>query len=302
MVRIKSAFVVAVLLVAAALAACSSRDAGGGDVAAPDVADIYDAASAGDGGGAALPGDDANPVSGGGPLTREDFNFYGGPGVIDADADGDYGGLALQEGWSTARGFALGCTIAEFAQLYDGLPCVITVVSDQSGTEYYPDAEITGFVAEISEENCNFVNFVFVHDGYALSFDYTTHNNEFEVSAWGLRENGRFQAFSLLSGICQYRLLGPYPQTWPAVGHLPWADGSVDEIEYLNQRNDLLDEDEQVFMFENSDVYLESYGLPMELGEQRAYLSSLSGDDVDMFDRIGLKIWGWVQSNLPARG
>jgi hypothetical protein len=232
-----------------------------------------------------------------GPLAREDFNFHDGSKMIDADDEEIYGGTVLSEGLSTARGFKYGDDLQKFAQLYDGLPCIITVTSAESEVTYYPDSEITGVVTDITEENCISVNFLFIFNGYTLSFDYATNNKKFEVTAHSVQDNSRFQAFSLIISIAQYRQFGPYPDIWPYTGHLPWAE-VVDEIGYLNARDDILNEEEQVFVFEHGEKYMENYSIPPVLEEQREYLTSLTESEKNTFDGLGLKIWDLVQTNL----
>ena len=230
-------------------------------------------------------------------MVREDFDFYSGQQSISADDDGVFGGHVLPEGWSTARGFGHGDGLREFARIYEGLFSLITVTGADSETETYPDAYITENVNGISEENCKAVSFVFADGGYTLTFDYTTLTKSFVVTARAPGDNARLQAFGFLNSACQYLLFGSYPELWPSTGHLPWADKGVDEMEYLNDRNETMDQDERVFMYEKAEAYLEEYGIPMVPEEQRAFLSSLSDSDRDMFEACGLKIWGWVQAN-----
>jgi len=279
----KITIIMAVLLIAIIMSACSLWPAGkDGDL------------RGGGSNGNSISGETALPdISG--ALAREDFNFYGGSNIMDADEERVYGGMPLLEGWSTARGFKHGDDLQKFALLYYGFPSIITVTSVEHETAYYPSAVISETVTEISDENCSSVSFVFVLDGYTLTFDYLAVEKEFQVTARSLKENGRLQAFDFLRSVCQYHLFGSYPTVWPDVGHLPWAD-DVDEMEYLNARNDLLIETERVFMYEIGEAYLESYGIPPLLNEQQDFLASLSESDLEIFDSAGQKMWNWVQT------
>jgi hypothetical protein len=236
------------------------------------------------------------PVVTSGPLVREDFNFYDGSKILNSDDDSIYGGQTLTEGYSTARGFKYGGDLQVFADLYDGLPALVTTTDTGSKIISFADTKIAGRVNEITETNYKSVSFVFLNDGYTLTFDYSSLDIGLFVTARSPKENGRFQAFDLIDSICEYLMFGPYPETWMVVGHWPWA-GDDDEIVYLNQRNDLLDMDEQTFIRDKALEYMEIYGVPLELDDERSFLSSLSDSDKDIFDAIGLKIWNWVQTN-----
>ena len=287
MTSTKSALIAVILLIATLMSACSAKRTDEGN----------NKDNSGISGKDALSGDAAGIIASGAPLAREDFNFYRGSSIINADDDSVYGGVMLTEGWSTARGFKYGDDLQKFSQVYNGIPSIITVTGIESDVAYYPNAEINEIVADISAENCSEVNFVIIREGYTLIFDYIPQSKEFTVTTRSLTDNYRDQAFSLLLSIAQYQLLGPYPEIWPCTGHLTWAE-NVDEIEYLNARDDLLNEEEQVFVFENAETYLDTYGIPPSLDELREFHSSLGDSGKETFDSIGQKIWSWVLTNL----
>lgn len=286
-----AALIFAFLLALLALSACSSKKAGGD----------------GDTGGSGQAGDGINsagvataaPIDAGAPLAREDFNFYDGSNIIDPDDDSGYGGKLLPEGMITGRGFKYGDDMQKFALLYDGLASIITVTDINNEKQCYPDAEISAHVVEISADNCDSVSFIFVNDGYTLTFDYSAPMNKFNVTARSPKDNGRSQAFDFLCSASQYILFGSYPELWPDTGHLPWVYGDIDEMEYLNERNELLNQNERVFMYEQAEAYLDVYGIPPTFEEQQMFFSSLSEPDREIFDRAGLKIWNHVRKNLP---
>ena len=306
------------------LTACSSSSGQGADISEDERSGLGNSSDGSDTGtganvessiGGLVGGIDLEPGSGGlagsgeniaasaiagGALTREDFNFYDGMNVIDIDGESVVGGVKLRDGWATARGFLPGDGLQRFSELYGGLTATITVIGNDSEATYYPRAVIEKNVTEIARENSKAVSFVLIHEGYTLTFDYTTATGSFEVTVHGMMDNSRVQAIGLLTSASQYIMFGPYPPIWPDVGHLPWAEEGIDEVIYLNLRNETLNQSERVFMYEIAETFADDYGIPIELEEMRSFYESLNDEEKAKIDTVGQKIWSWVQENVES--
>jgi len=287
------------------LSACSpaKQRATEGDNGSVSTSGVGEGANTGDlaGIGGAANSNASTPAYVSGALNLRDFNFYdSNSDIINVDEEAVIGGVKLSEGWSTARGFKTGDGLQRFYELYGGLTSTITVVGNDSEISYYPRVDITGTITEISRENSRNVSFMFIFEGYTLTFDYSTANGSFEVTSRSVLDNSRFQAIDFLLAAAQYTMFGSYTDLWPDIDNLPWAEDSINAFIYLNLRNDLLNQNERVYMYEKAEVFGDEYGIPLESGDFLKYYEALDSSGKEMFDTVGKKIWSWVQANVES--
>ena len=212
------------------------------------------------------------PLIESGPLTREDFNFYNGNEI--KDADGRNGYISLDRDWQTARGFKRGDSLQRFLELYGGFPCNIYLNRVSGDGSHYYNALIHEEVPDVLEGEYEFIIFDFIHDGYVLECTYWTEREEFSILAKNPLVRARSELFESIRWFG--REFGDTPELNILSGeHLQVVSALSETI----KRMDAESKDEGGF------------GVPYQI-----FFDSITEADKEIYDVIALQVWQWWQS------
>ena len=214
----------------------------------------------------------AKPVVKGGPLVREDFNFYKGNKTIDIDDDSVH--PVLDIGWYTARGYKRGDSLQKFIELYGGFPCNIDIEVNRNIDRQYYNALILEKVPDIYDSFYRSITFEFIHEGYVLKCRYSYEREEVSVSAESRLTRARRELYY------STRLL---------------SSPLLDTPEFA-----ILTDDQMAFLYAQSEAIDQMQSVVGRTSFTSEYYDSLKRRDKETYDSIALQVWEWKQTHWPS--